>query len=181
MRARLLIAGAVVLSFGVGAAQPVAHASVRTPAHPVRPAHTAAVTTHAEKFTLESIGGATSVIASGYFAAGGRDHRTKNDLFELLHGKIRMVRGKKIHHHQTLNQTTCAYKASIHGTFKVRGVSGAYKAITGHGTYRGTSIAVLGRNPKTGKCDFKVKQQAYQQVVHAKARVKGTVGASGRN
>ena len=161
-----------MLSLGVAAAQPLAQASA-TPARPARPALAATAKTHAEKFTLESIGASTSVIASGYFAAGGIDHRRKADVFMFQGGRVRMTRSRRIHHRFKLNQTTCAYSATIHGTFKLRGLSGAYKGISGKGTYRGTTIAVLGRNPKTKRCTFNVTPQAYQQVVHAKARVKG--------
>jgi hypothetical protein len=143
----------------VGGVVPVALAG---PAGHARPA----VKAHTERFTLVavSVKGHPSVVATGVFTAGGVDHKGGSvDTLTFNNGTLTVHRNHQ-KHKSTLSPKTCAYAATITGKYTLSGGTGVYAGVTGHGSFKGTSSAVL-RRGSNGLCTFTLKPHAYQQLV----------------
>jgi hypothetical protein len=97
-----------------------------------------------------------AVFAQGVFNAGGTDYKKTNrtDLFVFSDGAF------TVHHAATsspppnVDPTTCTITATEVGTFSVKGGVGAFKGISGSGTYNASFMAAFPRNAN-GACDLK--------------------------
>ena len=86
-----------------------------------------------------------SVIASGVFTKGGVDHvGNKVDTFVFSNGRFKVAHSKGTGR-PTLNPKTCLFSATIHGTIALSGGTGAYKGISGKGTYQFNELAILAK------------------------------------
>ena len=111
-----------------------------------------------------------SVIAYGVFTAGGVDHAgNKVDTFVFSNGTFKVAHSKGTGK-PTLNPKTCLFTATIHGTIALSGGTGAYKGISGKGTYQFSELAILAKSG--GKCTMKKAPVAYQAIIKATASVK---------
>lgn len=113
-----------------------------------------------------------SIIARGLFTAGGRDYTGNNKDVAVFPGG-----GFTIHHPRadgtgtgTLNPSTCVARFSGSGTYSVNGGFGAYRGITGTGTYKVNTIATLPRKAN-GTCNTSGLPTASQTVVVASGPV----------
>ena len=125
-----------------------------------------------EKFqlmTTSATSNTASVIASGVFTAGGVDHMgSKVDTLVFSNGSFKVAhspgRGKP-----TLNPKTCLLTATIRGTIALSGGTGAYKGISGKGTYQFNQLAILAK--VGGKCSMAKPPVAFQGLIKAAAMV----------
>ena len=111
-----------------------------------------------------------SVIASGVFTKGGVNHvGNKVDTFVFSNGTFKVAHSKGTGR-PTLNPKTCLFSATIHGTIALSGGTGAYKGISGKGTYQFNELAILAK--AGGKCTMKKPPTASQVIIKATASVK---------
>lgn len=111
-----------------------------------------------------------SVIATGVFTDGGVDHMgNKVDTFVFAKGSFKVAhKGPSTAH---INPKTCLLTIVGHGTFKISGGTGAYKKISGAGTYKFNILAIAARTA-TGKCTQKKPPTTFQQIIKATGTVK---------
>jgi hypothetical protein len=111
-----------------------------------------------------------SVIASGVFTAGGTDHMgSKVDTLVFPTGSFKVAHSKGTGS-QKLNPKTCLATASLRGTVALSGGTGAYKGISGKGTYQLSELAIFAKSG--GKCTMKKPPTAFQLIIKATAAVK---------
>ena len=111
-----------------------------------------------------------SLIASGVFTKGGVDRAgNKVDTFVFSNGTFKVAHSKGTGR-PTLNPKTCLFSATIHGTIALSGGTGAYKGISGKGTYQFNELAILAKS--AGKCTMKKPPTASQVIIKATASVK---------
>jgi hypothetical protein len=123
---------------------------------------------------FQAIGSATSstrsLIASGVFTKGGIDRSgNKADTFVFSNGTFKVAHSKGTGK-PTLNRKTCLLSGTFRGTIALSGGTGAYKGISGKGTYQFNELAILARIG--GKCSMKKPPTASQVVIKATASVK---------
>lgn len=117
------------------------------------------------------------VFAQGVFNVGGTDYKKTNstDLFVFSDGAF------TVHHVTTsspppnINLTTCMLTATEAGTFSLRGGVGAFKGVSGSGTFSASFMAAFPRNPN-GACDTKRNAQPTASLTQISAT--GTVSLS---
>jgi hypothetical protein len=68
-----------------------------------------------------------------------------------------------------LNPKTCLFTLNLHGTIALSGGTGAYKGISGKGTYQFNELAILAKSG--GKCTMKKPPIASQVIIKATASV----------
>jgi hypothetical protein len=111
-----------------------------------------------------------SVIASGVFTAGGVDHMgSKVDTLVFSNGSFKVAHSKGTGTPK-LNPKTCLFTLNLHGTIALSGGTGAYKGISGKGTYQLNELAILARSG--GKCTMKKPPTSVQVLIKATASVK---------
>jgi hypothetical protein len=111
-----------------------------------------------------------SLIATGVFTAGGTASTSgKVSTFAFPTGTFKVAHSKGTGP-QTFNPKTCLLTVSQKGTFALSGGTGAYKGISGKGTYKLSILAIAAR--VGGKCSMKKPPVAYQQVIKATGTVK---------
>ena len=109
-----------------------------------------------------------SVIASGVVTAGGVDHLgNKTDTLVFPKGSFKVAHVGK--DKQGVNPKTCLFTAIGKGTFKISGGTGAYKGITGSGTYKLNILAILAGS--SGKCSQTKPPVSFQEIVNATGQV----------
>ena len=114
--------------------------------------------------TAKTIG----VIATGVFTAGGVDHEgSKADTLVFPTGTFKVAHSKGTGP-QKFNPKTCLLTVSQKGTLALSGGTGAYKGISGKGTYKLSIMAIFAKSG--GKCSMK-KVVVWQQVIKATAKV----------
>jgi hypothetical protein len=169
MRTHWLLTGAVVGAVSMGGLMP---AAVAGPSAHHHARTTAAGGHHIEHFNLTTTNrkGNSSVLATGYFTAGGAGHiRAKGELLDFGRGTVRFhdvisnLKGE-------IHSQTCYYTSTFTVKYKLRHGKGTYAHVTGHGTGHGVEHAVLGRTRK-GVCSLAVKPRAYQSTIWAKGTV----------
>ena len=110
------------------------------------------------------------VIASGVFTAGGIDRQgSKVDTLVFPNGTFKIAHSKGTGTPK-LNPKTCLFSATIHGTIALSGGTGAYKGISGKGTYQFNELAILAK--AGGKCTMTKPPTASQVIIKATASVK---------
>jgi hypothetical protein len=111
-----------------------------------------------------------SLIATGLFTAGGTASTSgKVSTFAFPTGTFKVAHSKGTGP-QKFNPKTCLLTVSQKGTFALSGGTGAYKGISGKGTYQLSILAIAAR--VGGKCSMKKPPVAYQQVIKATGTVK---------
>jgi hypothetical protein len=161
---KLLAAAGAVVAAGAVAVSGLTAASAATAAPAVRPS-----VSGVEFFQImtTSATGNQSIIALGkVFTAGGVNHPgSKTDLAVFPGGtfKIRHFRGHGTTH---VNLTTCLFRLNRHGTYKLRGGTGKYAGISGHGRYRLRIRVVFARNAN-GHCSNSKPPVAFQEIIKA--------------
>ncbi len=136
------------------------------------PAGAAAVsgTEHFQLMTTSATSSTRSAIAYGVFTAGGVDHvGNKVDTLVFPAGSFKVAHSKGTGKPK-LNPKTCLFAATIRGTIALSGGTGAYKGISGKGTYQFSELAILAKSG--GKCTMKKAPVAYQAIIKATASVK---------
>ena len=123
-----------------------------------------------QAMTTSATSSTQGVIASGVFTAAGVAHEgSKVSTFVFPAGSFKVAHSKGIGP-QKFNPKTCLFTVSQHGTLALSGGTGAYKGISGKGTYKLSILAIAARSG--GKCSMKKPPVAYQQLIKATAAVK---------
>jgi len=145
MRSKLLAVGTAA----VAALALVAAAGPASAAHHPTTAKAAGV----QHFLINEIDGREGVVAWGVFAGGGRDvQHGSSDTLHLGGGTV-VIRhpDQQSHFRFHLNPTTCVAKIMGRGKYQLVSGTGRFSGVGGHGTYRFSGRAVLGRNA-SGDC-----------------------------
>lgn len=127
-------------------------------------------TEHFQIASTSATSSTASVVAWGKFVAGGTDQQGNSvDKLVFANGTF------KANHpggsaKQSLNAKTCLLTVSSHGKYWLSNGTGAYKGISGHGTYHVSILEVLARSG--GKCSTTKVPAAFQQVISASGPVK---------
>jgi hypothetical protein len=135
------------------------------------PAGAAAVsgTEHFQLMSTSATSNTASVIASGVFTAGGLDHMgSKVDTLVFSNGSFKIAHSKGTGTPK-LNPKTCLFTLNLHGTIALSGGTGAYKGISGKGTYQLSELAILARSG--GKCTMNKPPTSVQVLIKATASV----------
>jgi hypothetical protein len=143
-------------------------------AAPTVPAATSG-TEHFQIVSTSATSPKASGIAWGVFTAGGTflttntSASTETDTFIFPKGDFKVT-----HPNPTTEPTlskSCLYQEKFKGTFKLSGGTGAYKGISGKGTF---TLAVLGITPKTktGACNANANPTTIQEIITATGTVK---------
>lgn len=120
--------------------------------------------------TTSATSSTQGVIASGVFTVAGISREgSKVSTFVFPAGSFKVAHSKGIGP-QKFNPKTCLFTVSQHGTLALSGGTGAYKGISGKGTYKLSILAIAARSG--GKCSMKKPPIAYQQIIKATASVK---------
>jgi hypothetical protein len=124
---------------------------------------------HFQLMTTSATSNTASVIASGVFTAGGVDHMgSKVDTLVFSNGSFKVAHSKGTGKPK-LNPKTCLFTITIRGTIALSGGTGAYKGISGKGTYQFNELAILAK--AGGKCTMKKPPVAFQGLIKASATV----------
>lgn len=127
-------------------------------------------TEHFQIASTSATSSTASVIAWGKFAAGGTDQEGNSaDTLKFANGTF------KAHHpgghaRQSLNSKACLLTVNERGKYWLSDGTGAYKGISGHGTYHVSILEVLAR--AGGKCSTTKTPGAFQQVISASGLVR---------
>jgi hypothetical protein len=127
-------------------------------------------TEHFQLMSTSPTSNTANVIASGVFTKAGIDHQgSKVDTLVFSNGtfKIAHSRGTGT---PKLNPKTCLLTLNLRGTIALSGGTGAYKGISGKGTYQFSELAILAK--AGGKCTMKKPPTASQVIIKATASVK---------
>ena len=160
--AALAAASAAAILAGAG--------TIAASAAPAAAGHRAAAATERFQMMQTSATASTAgVIAYGRFTAHGVDHTgNKVDTFVFPDGTIRVAhaQGKGS---QSFNPRTCLFAVTQPGTYRLEDGTGAYKGITGSGTYH---MSILAIGPRSGgKCTQRGAPVAWQQRISAAGSV----------
>lgn len=110
------------------------------------------------------------VIAYGLFTGHAVDHMGNSvDKFVFADGSFKVFHSKGSGPEHS-NPKTCLLTASIHGTFRVYGGTGAFKGIRGHGKYLVTILGIQARS--NGSCSQSKAPVAWEQTIKASGPVK---------
>ena len=146
----------------------------------VVPAAYAGGSGHTEYFRLvtnsTSSNAKPSVIATGFFTAGGTDEQVNNDtdVFHFGNGSL-VVHHPHAHQTQSFNPKTCLFRLTLSGKYTLNKGTGAYKGITGSGRYRGLFLGIAKRTAK-GTCN--TSESAPLRVSEEVITAHGTVSRS---
>jgi hypothetical protein len=127
-------------------------------------------TEHFQLVTASATSTKGLVIAYGVFTGHAVDHMGNSvDKFVFAHGSFKVFHsnGSGPEH---LNPKTCLLTASIRGTFRVYGGTGAFKGISGHGKYLVTILGIQARSK--GSCSQSKAPVAFEQTINASGPVK---------
>jgi hypothetical protein len=118
-----------------------------------------------------------AVFAQGVFNAGGTDYKKTNqtDLFVFSDGAFTVHHVTTSSPPPTFDPTTCMVTATQAGTFSLKGGVGAFKGVSGSGTFSASFMAAFPRKPN-GACDLKRNAQPTASVSQISAS--GTVSFS---
>jgi hypothetical protein len=126
-------------------------------------------TEHFQLVTTSATSSTGRVIAYGVFTAPAVDHMGNSvDKFVFRSGsfKVKHSPGKGP---QSFNPKTCLMTISQHGTYKISGGTGAYRGISGHGTYHFTLLLIGARSK--GKCSQSKPPVAVEEIITASGPV----------
>jgi hypothetical protein len=160
-----------------GAAAVAAVIGLAVPAGASPAAGSAAVSgaEHFQLITLSPTATTLSVTSWGVDTMAGTDHEGSSNT-NTATDKLVYPKGTfKVTHtgpfSMKMNSKSCFITGTSKGTIKISGGTGAYKGISGKGTY---SLTVIGIAPKTksGACNQNANPVGFQEVVTANATVK---------
>jgi hypothetical protein len=171
-RARAL----AVAATGIAAVATVIGLAIPAGASPVaaRPAAVSGAQ-HFQLVTTSATTSAPPVTGWGVVTAAGVDHEgssntnTATDKFVFPKGTFKVTHTGPFN--ITANPTTCFITGSSKGTFKISGGTGAYKGISGKGTFRLTVIGIAPKT-KTGACNENANPVGFQEIIDATGTVK---------
>ena len=124
---------------------------------------------HFQLMSTSATSNTASVIASGVFTAGGVDHMgSKVDTLVFANGSFKVAHSKGTGRPK-LNPKTCLLTLTVRGTVALSGGTGAYKGISGKGTYQFNELAILAK--AGGKCTMNKPPVAFQLLIKASATV----------
>ena len=126
-------------------------------------------TEHFQLMSTSPTSNTANVIASGLFTKAGIDPQgNKVDTLVFSNGtfKIAHSRGTGT---PKLNPKTCLLTLNLHGTIALSSGTGAYRGISGKGTYQFSELAILAKSG--GKCTMKKPPTASQVIIKATASV----------
>lgn len=131
---------------------------------------TATATQHFQIVTTNPATNKYPLIAYGAITAHGTDIEGAHNMavFKFANGslKIKHSNGKGT---QNFNPRTCLLQINQRGTYKIVGGTGAYRGVSGHGTYH---LQIVGIGAKSGgKCSKRGKPVAFQQIIQASGPV----------
>jgi hypothetical protein len=108
-------------------------------------------------------------VAHGLFTDGGVDRsRAQRDVLHLKHGKIVVKHpNKDAVFTPTEDKSTCFVSYTLTGKFTIVRGTGAYKGVTGNGTYVGEGQQIL-KKKANGKCARKGKPTVQADDITAK-------------
>jgi hypothetical protein len=131
---------------------------------------TATATEHFQFMSTSPTSNKSSLIAYGAFTTHGKDVEGRHNLshFVFPNGtlKIKHSNGKGTQH---FNPRTCLLQINERGTYKILGGTGAYRGVSGHGTYHLQIIGIGAK--KGGKCSKRAAPVAFQQIIQASGPV----------
>jgi hypothetical protein len=163
------VTGAAAVAAAIGLAVPAgASAAVARPA-------AVSGAEHFQLITLSPTATTLSVTSWGVDTMAGVDHEgssntnTATDKLVYPKGTFKVTHTGPVSF--KMNSKTCFLTATGKGTIKISGGTGAYKGISGKGTF---SLTVIGIAPKTktGACNGNGKPAGFQEVITANATVK---------
>ena len=164
-----------VAATGAAAAATVIGLAVPAGASPVA-ARPASVTgaEHFQLITLSPTATKLAVTSWGVDTMAGVDHEgssntnTATDTLVYPKGTFKVTHTGPFN--LKVNPKTCFIDATSKGTIKISGGTGAYKGISGKGTF---SLTVIGIAPKTkaGACNENANPAGFQEVISATAKV----------
>ena len=126
-------------------------------------------TEHFQLMSTSPTSNTARVIASGVFTASGIDRQgSKVDTLVFPNGTFKIAHSKGTGTPK-LNPKTCLFSATIHGTIALSAGTGAYKGISGKGTYQFSELAILAKSG--GKCTMTKPPVASQVIIKATASV----------
>jgi len=130
--------------------------------------HFQLVTTSATTTTPPVIGWGV-VTAAGVDHEGSSNTNTATDKFVFPKGTFKVTHTGPF----TIkaNSKTCFIMGTSKGTFKISGGTGAYKGISGKGTFSLTVVGIAPRT-KTGACNQNANPVGFQEVIDATGTVK---------
>jgi hypothetical protein len=152
-------AGSVALGtvavVGTSAASPAASPSASSPA--------------AETFFITQSDHKQVAVAHGVFTAGGIDRsRGQRDILHLGNGKVVIKHpNKDAVFTPTLDKSTCFVSFTLTGKYTIARGTGAYKGVTGDGTYAGEGQEIL-KKKANGHCNRKAKPVVQADDITAK-------------
>jgi hypothetical protein len=158
-------AAVVGLTLPAGAAPTVAHRAA-----------TVSGTEHFQLISTSATSNTLNALAWGPFAAAGTDHegnsntKTATDLLKLNGGSFKITHTVKSEK-QSINPKTCFLSVIEKGTYKLSAGTGAYKGISGSGTFTLTVYALAAKTKK-GTCNENANPIGLQNVVTASGPVK---------
>ena len=127
-------------------------------------------TEHFQLMSTSPTSNTANVIASGVFTKAGIDHqgsKVQHAGVQQRHIQDRALPGTGT---PKLNPKTCLLTLNLRGTIALSGGTGAYKGISGKGTYQFSELAILAKSG--GKCTMKKPPTASQVIIKATASVK---------
>jgi hypothetical protein len=163
---------------GTAAAAAVIGLSLPAGASPAAP-RSAATLTGTEHFQLVGTSATSNrlnILAWGPFATVGTDFEstsnsaTGTDLAKVTGGTFKIIHTFKSEK-QTMNPRTCFLSVVGKGTYRLSGGTGAYKGISGSGSFTLTVYAIAARTKK-GACNENANPVGFQQVITAAGPVK---------
>jgi hypothetical protein len=127
-------------------------------------------TEHFQLMSTSPTSNTANVIASGVFTKAGIDHQgSKVDTLVFSNGTFKVAHSRGTGTPK-LNPKTCLLTLNLRGTIALSGGTGAYKGISGKGTYQFSELAILAKSG--GKCTMKKPPTASQVIIKATASVK---------
>jgi hypothetical protein len=163
---------------GTAAAAAVMGLTLPAGASPAVP-HSAALVTGIEHFQLlgtSATSNRLNILAWGPFSATGTDFEstsnsaTGTDVAKVNGGSFKITHTFKSEK-QSFNPKTCFLSVVGKGTYKLSGGTGAYKGLSGSGSFTLTVYAIAARTKK-GVCNENANPIGYQQVVNAAGPVR---------
>ena len=129
---------------------------------------------HFQLITTSATSNTLAVVSYGVDTMAGTDHEGNSNTDTATDTLVYPKGTFKVTHTgpQTfkVNSKTCFFSAPSKGTIKISGGTGAYKGISGKGTYSASVIGILAKT-KTGACNENANPVAFQEVINASATV----------
>jgi len=150
---KLIAAAATALALAIiGLTAANAAAGTRPPA-----------TEHFEAMSTNPVSAVATLIARGPVTIGGTVNLETGHA--VLRGGKLTLSHHQLHGSSTFNSRTCLATVTSSGTYRITGGTGRYRHVRGHGHYRLTAYAIVGK--VDGKCTTKVVPYAQETLLTA--------------